>query len=135
VGGSTPAQPPGAGDQLVFPLGVTQKVADNDLGTNIQFTSITIQDTGYDLWGDRLDLTGTLSLSATSASATYEIATTYLGSDAINVAANSQLSVSGHTVLAADSTMTVGSGATLTINANVVQNGTDHTLTKSGPGT
>jgi hypothetical protein len=91
VGGSQPADAPGAGDQLVFPAGVNQKTADHELGTNIAFQSITIEDTGYDLFGDRLLLTGALSLSATSASATYEIATTYLGPTAVTLAAGSQL--------------------------------------------
>ncbi len=77
VSGSTPVQPPGTSDQLVFPALVAQKTADNNLGTNIQFQSITIQDSGYDLFGDRLDLTGALSYTASSGSSTYEIATTY----------------------------------------------------------
>ena len=136
VGGSQPANPPGTGDQLVFPTGVTQKTADNDLGTNIQFQSITIEDTGYDLWGDRLDLTGALSVTATSASSTYEIATTYLGSAAINVAAGSQLSISGHTILAANTAFDTAPGATLTLNANIVYSGSDsYTLTTMGSGT
>ena len=107
VGGSQPTDAPGAGDQLVFPSGVTQKSSDNELGTNIAFQSITIQDTGYDLFGDRLLLDGPLSLSATSALDTYEIATTYLGSTAVSVAAGSRLSISGHTTLAGDTTMDV----------------------------
>ncbi len=135
VNGSQPANPPEAGDQLVFPAGVSQKTADNNLGTNIQFQSITIEDSGYDVYGDRLDLTGSLALTATSASSTYEIATTYLGATAVTVAADSQLSVSGHTTLAANTTFEADSGATLTLNTNIVQNGTDYTLTKSGPGT
>ncbi len=135
VGGSQPALPPGAGDQLVFPTGVTQQTADNNLGTNISFQSITIEDTGYDVYGDRLNLTGMLSLTATSASCTYEIATTYLGSSAISVASGSQLSVSGHTTLASDTTVEADSGATVILNTDIVQNGSEYTLTKSGPGT
>ncbi len=135
VGGSQPALAPGAADQLVFPAGVSQKSSDNELGTNIAFQSITIQDSGYDIFGDRLLLTGALALSATSASSTYEIATTYVGPTAVTVAAGSQLSVSGHTVLAADTTMNVGAGGTLSLNTEIVQNGSDHTLTKQGDGT
>ncbi len=135
VSGSPPAVPPGTGDQLVFPASVAQKTADNDLGTNIQFQSITIQDSGYDLCGDRLDLTGPLTYTAVSGTATYEIATTFLGASAMIIGANSQLSVSGHTFLTTDTTIDVASGATVTLNTDIVQNGTDHTLTKSGSGT
>ncbi len=136
VNGTTPSTvPPGTGDQLVFPASVAQKTADNDLGTNTQFQSITIQDSGYYLFGNRLDLTGPLTYTATSGTASYQIATTYLGASAITVGANSQLSVSGQTLLATDTTIDVASGATVTLNTNIVQNGTDHTLTKSGSGT
>ncbi len=135
VDGSQPALAPGTGDQLVFPAGVTQKTADNELGTNIAFQSITIEDSGYDIYGDRLDLTGSLSLSATSVSSTYEIATTYVAGASVSVASGSQLSVSGHTTLAADTDFDVAAGATLSLNTDIVQDGSDHTLTKSGLGT
>ena len=42
--------------------------------------------------------------------------------------------MSGHTVLAADTTVDVGAGATLSLNTEIVQNGSDHTLTKPGDG-
>ena len=130
--GTLPAVPPGTGDQLVFPASVAQKTADNNLGTNIQFQSITIQDSGYDLTGNALSLTsGGLNYSPSSGDSTYGIATTFTTPAVFQCSAGT-LNVTGQITLNANETFYVDWE---TQSAHVVRRRHgDRGLTKDGTG-
>jgi autotransporter-associated beta strand protein len=57
VGGTAPQ----AGDDLVFPAGVTRKATTNNFAANTTFRSITVSDAGYVLRGNAVQLQGNAS--------------------------------------------------------------------------
>ena len=87
---------PVAGDDLVFPAGVAQKTAANNFADGTTFGSITIADSGYDLIGNAIHLTGGLSASYTSLISMDEINTTFSsGAAAVSVSAGGELDIFG----------------------------------------
>ena len=52
---------PSAGDDLIFPAGPSNKTLTNNMTADMSFASITVQDTGYTLNGNRITLAGNIT--------------------------------------------------------------------------
>jgi autotransporter-associated beta strand protein len=57
---------PAAGDDLVFPAGVTNKTSTNDVASLVIYGNLTIADSGYTIGGNSIGLTGMVTASQTS---------------------------------------------------------------------
>ena len=64
-GGAVPV----AGDSLVFPAGALQETNNNDLATNIKFSSITFEGAGYDITGNAVTIGPSGTITDTGAGA------------------------------------------------------------------
>ena len=108
---------PSAGDDLVFPVGVTGKTAVNDFPPGTAFGSITIEAAGYTLSGTALTVSG--YLTTTYASGTSQIGNAVqLGSGSVDIGSGGSLTLAG--VVSGTSGLTkAGAGKVVLTKANI----------------
>ncbi|MBI3358313.1 MAG: autotransporter-associated beta strand repeat-containing protein [Nitrospirae bacterium] len=112
VGGVAPV----AGDDLVFPSGITgSSPTNNDFGSGTSFKALTFQGGTYTVTGNSLTISNAAGISVSSTSGTITIGV-------------------GITLSAAQ-TWTVNSGATLIVSGLITGTSGSKTLTKAGTGT
>ncbi len=85
---------PSAGEDLVFPAGVSQLTAANDLAGGQTYNSITIAASGYQLIGNQINLTAGITASYTSGTSLDNMNTT-LGGGTISVGTGAELDLGG----------------------------------------
>lgn len=127
---------PVAGDDLVFPSTAAQFTTQNDLASGLSFGNITFSGSSYNLGGNSLLLTGTISSTVPIGTDTIGLDINFTGPANINVAqANANLALAGAVTAAGGLTKT-GTGlltlsgtssfdGNITVNAGTLKNNTD----------
>ena len=109
------------GDDLVFPTGAVRKSLVNDTPINTDFSSLTIQDSGYAMVGGAPEL-GRLSTTYTSGRSTSSMTTHLTGaSGPISVAAGGTFAQTGD--LSSDNGLTLSGGGTLELTGTQTYTG------------
>jgi autotransporter-associated beta strand protein len=123
---------PGAGDDLIFPAGVSgSRLVNNDLLVTPTFRSITFQDTGYTLYGNAFSLSGGISLTSAASTAAVLVPVT-LTSDQVFEAAQAGSTLELPDVVTAGFTPTLTGAGDLLISGIIAGSGG---LKKYGSGT